>query len=259
MSHSNPAPRQTLHIFVSNLKCTFYEKRKYKEDGNESPQPMSPASAPSMLKDNAKDVSPFVAFLSCPKRLVKEERSTWQHLHDFFLPMGELTSKTNDDGTKSRTALGWPRTKKLLGTMEPDWTDAGEIHLKVKSHDKHGVPMNHTGSILYFSAFNAANLDISLIGSHAMNLGMLCSKAGTAQRSQLTARSSVYLKDESMSNMTSFEINEPLLKNGRVTGQISCDIDACWLDDAVSARNLKSMKTDAKQKRHMKRVPTPRR
>jgi hypothetical protein len=119
--------------------------------------------------------------------------------------------------------------------------------------------MNHTGSILYFSAFNAANMDMSLIGSFAMNLGMLCTKAGTAQRSQLTARSSVYLKDESMSNMFSFEINEPLLKNGRVTGQISCDIDACWMDDAVSARNLKSMKTDAKQKRLKRRVPTPRR
>ncbi len=73
---------------------------------------------------------------------------------------------------------------------------------------------------------------------------MLCSVANSARRGDLTARSSVYLKSDAMSNMTSIEIDEPLLKNGR-------DIDACWLDDAVKS-NLKLMKRDAKQKRLMK-------
>lgn len=165
-----------------------------------------------------------------------------------------MRKETNDDGTISRTAGGWPRTKKLFDTFDPDWSDEGEIHLKVKSHDKHGVPLEHTGSILYFSAFNAANLDLSLIGTYAMNLGKLCSNASTTQRSRLNGRASVFLKNQAMSEMTSFEIDQPLLKNGRETGRLYCDVDACWLDDASSSHNLHTMKNDAKQKRLLKRV-----
>lgn len=272
---ADEAPRQTLHIFVSNLKCTLYKKRKYdgkEKDLNESSSRVGTGvssklgsgissqmlSSPKLqeMTQEWETPDPFVAFLSYPKRLVKEERTTWQRVESFFLPPGELRKETKDDGTISRTAGGWPRTKKLLSTADPDWSDEGEIHLKVKSHDKNGVPLNHTGSILYISAFNGASLDLSLIGSYAMNLGMLCSMAGSAKRSELTARSSMYLKNDSMTDMTSFEVYEPLLKNGRETGLLSCDIDACWLDDASSTRDLKHMKIDAKQKRLMKRTQT---
>jgi len=237
------ASRQSLHIFVSNLKCSFY-KRKYRAIENDSLRKLTSPKFQDSVKPD-----PFMAFLSYPKRLVKEERSTWQRIEGFFRGPADLRSETKDDGSVIRTAGGWPRTKKLLSTMEPDWSDEGEIHLKVKSHDKHGTPMDHTGSVLYFSAFNAANLDLALIGTYAMNLGMLCDKAVSARRSELNGRSSMYLKNATMSNMTSFEIDQALLKNGRETGRITCDVDACWLDDVISAQSLRTMKIDAKQRR----------
>ena len=240
--NTSNATKQTLHIFISNLKCTFYKKRKYKVKEVESPGPQLQSA------DTGKP-DPFMAFLSYPKRLVKEERSAWEKFEGIFRGPADLRTETNDDGSISRTAGGWPRTKKLIATMDPDWSNEGEIHLKVKSHDKHGIPFDHTGAILYFSAFNAASLDLNLIGTFAMNLGMLCSTARTARRSELTARSSVYLKNDAMSAMTSLEINQPLLKNGRETGWINCDLDVCWLDDAANPQSLKSMKQDAKQKR----------
>lgn len=195
---------------------------------------------------------PFMAFLSYPKRLVKEERTLRQKVEGLFNGPADLRSAANEDGTVSRTAGGWPRTKRLHATMDPDWSDEGEIHLKVLSHDKRGVPLDATGAVLYFSAFNAASLELTMIGTYAMNLGMLCSVANSARRGDLTSRSSVYLKSDAMSNMTTIEIDEPLLKNGRETGRITCDIDACWLDDAVKGSNLKSMRQDARQKRMMK-------
>ena len=249
---SAPPARQTLHIFVSNLKCTIYQKRKYSEKDNELT--LSSLKLPSQKMQEISKPDPFMAFLSYPKRLVKEERTTWQRIEGFFRGPADLKTETKDDGTISRTAGGWPRTKKLSSTLEPDWSDEGEIHLKVMSHDKHGVPLNHTGSILYFSAFNAANLDLSLIGTYAMNLGMLCSNACTAQRSKLNGRSSIFLKNQAMSEMTSFEVDQPLLKNGRETGRLNCDVDACWLDDLSSSRDLNTMKIDAKQKRLLRRV-----
>jgi hypothetical protein len=243
--NANIVPLQTLHIFISNLKCTFYKKRKYKVEV-ESPGPLLHSSS---FQDKKDKPDPFMAFLSYPKRLVKEERSTWQKIGGFFRGPADLKTEMKDDGSISRTVGGWPRTKKLFSTMDPDWSNEGEMHLKVKSHNEQGVPMDHTGAILYFSAFNAASLDLNLIGTFAMNLGMLCATASTAQRSDLTARSSVYLKKDAMSAMTSLEIDQPLLKNGRETGWINCDLDACWLDDAANSQSLKSMKQDAKQRR----------
>lgn len=243
--HQDPAPRQTLHIFVSNLKCSFF-KRKYQTEKEPSTSAIK-LSSPK-FQDKILLPDPFVAFLSYPKRLVKEERSLRQKVAGFFNGPADLRTKSNDDGTISRTAGGWPRTKRLISTMDPDWSDEGEIHLKVMSHDKHGVPLDATGAVLYFSAFNAASLDLTMIGTFAMNLGMLCAKANSARRGDLTERSSVYLKNEAISNMTWFEIDQPLLKNGRETGRITCDIDASWLDDAVrSTVNLKNMKAGRKQ------------
>lgn len=218
-----------------------------KEPSTLTPSLVSPKLQDKILPD------PFMAFLSYPKRLVKEERTLRQKVKGFFNGPADLRTNTNDDGTISRTAGGWPRTKKLLSTMDPDWSDEEEIHLKVLSHDKHGVPLDATGAVLYFSAFNAASLDLTMIGTYAMNLGMLCSKASSARRGDLTARSSVFLKNDAMSNMTSIEIDQPLLKNGRETGRITCDIDACWLDDAVRSHSLNTMKEDAKQKRLQKK------
>jgi hypothetical protein len=182
---------------------------------------------------------PFVAFLSEPKRLVKEERTTWQKFEGFFR---DLRTVKNEDGTATRTAAGWPRTKKLNSTESPDWSDE-EIHLKVKSHSKDGIPLNQTGAILFFSVFNAAALELSMIGTFPMNLANLCATAKSARRGRSRDRSSLFLKDMNSVKMTSFQIDEPLCKNGRETGWITCDIDACWLDDdANTSQSVKSMR-----------------
>jgi hypothetical protein len=237
-------PRQSLHIFISNLKCNLHKRDKKGPNSSMLPS----ASLQQIVKPD-----PFVAFLSLPKRLVKEERSTWQKFEGYFRISGDLRTLTNDDGTATRTAAGWPRTKKLTATEDPDWSGE-EIHLKVKSHDKDGVPLHHTGSLLYFSVFNAASLEgLSMVGSFPMNLANLCATARSARRDKLRHRSSMYLKDAAMVDMTTFQINEPLCKSGRETGWITCDIDACWLDDDANAsKSVKSMKTSVRDKKLMR-------
>jgi hypothetical protein len=140
----------------------------------------------------------------------------------------------------------------LTATEDPDWSGE-EIHLKVKSHNKDGVPLNHTGALLYFSVFNAASLELNMIGTFPMNLANLCATAQSARRSRLRDRSSIYLKDAAMVDMASFQINEPLCKNGRETGWITCDIDACWLDDDTNAsKSVKSMRQSVRGKTMMR-------
>jgi hypothetical protein len=238
-------PRQTLHIFITNLKCVLNKK-----NGKKPIQKLASFKQSTALQQIIKP-DPFVAFLSEPKRLVKEERTTWQKFEGFFRGAGDLRTVNNGDGTSTRTAGGWPRTKKLNLTESPDWSSE-EIHLKVKSHTKDGIPLNHTGAILFFSVFNAASLELSLIGTFPMNLANLCTTAKSTRWGRLRDRSSFSLEDLNSTQMTSFQIDESLCKNGRETGWIKCDIGACWLDDhANTSQSVKCMRQSLRGKNLM--------
>ena len=190
-----------------------------------------------------------------------------------------------DQQQHARSTLGWPRSKKLWGTYDPDWEDE-EVHFKLQSHDSYGFPFELAGSLMFITLLDHGSpLEYHIIGSCSFNLQELFEvmhplciskksflstsanhRAGGSGPGHVGARLGSNPHHESLSSdpcpIRSFNIDEPLVKNGKELGRVQCVIDAWWIDDHIarsSVQGRRSILLESPSVNYMPSSLTPRR
>jgi hypothetical protein len=173
-SAAQKVAREKLHLFVSNITCEIH---------------------PDLIKD---EPSPFVCFVSTPSEACQTSLSKLDKLRK-KLRVRNMKTK-NDDRTTSRYMSGWPRTKKLRCTYQPDWAQE-EIHLMVRTHGDEGMPIDLTGAMLHIAVFDGkGKAEARLIGTFTLNLAQLINKSRERNRKMPQTASSRNLKMEPRSS-----------------------------------------------------------
>jgi hypothetical protein len=174
--------REKLHLFVSNITGAIHPDS-------------SKGTAPS----------PFVRFVSTPSEACQMNISKWDKFRKKLRVRKRQTKKdenrtssSSDRGATSRTMSGWPRTKKLKGTYQPDWAQE-DIHFVVRTHGDEGLPIDLTGAMLHIAVFDGKMKHESrLIGTFTLNLAHLINKARERNSKMPQTASSRNLKAESL-------------------------------------------------------------
>jgi hypothetical protein len=160
--------RDKLHLFVSNITCEIH---------------------PDLTKA---EPSPFVLFVSTPNEACQMNLSKLDKVRKKLRARFTKTKK-DDRATSSGTMSGWPRTKKLKFTYQPDWAKE-EIHFMVRTHGDEGMPIDLTGAMLHIAVFDdKGRAEARLIGSFTLNLAHLIIKSRETNRNMphtVTRRSS---------------------------------------------------------------------
>jgi hypothetical protein len=132
--------------------------------------------------------------------------------------------------------MRWPHTYVVKNTLNPCWGEE-EINCMLQEQDKHGEPNNVGGAILHIFAMESSPGE-NVIGSFAINLEYLyrlCHDGDAEWRQssgidELLLESAVDHHGITMHASTAhgkfvaWEINGPLVKDGRQTGVIRCSL-----------------------------------
>lgn len=173
------AHKNKLYVFVSGLKCQLHDRSDV--GGSSHGKRSSTGNAPST----------YVLLVSFPEEAIKEAVSLWQKVRTRF-GLGTRTSMTKADGSRSRSAFGWPRSSLKRNTLEPDWGDE-EIQCLVKTHNNDGSAIDLTGSMLRITVVDDAKQFLEsdpVIGSVPFNLENLLRKCITSDGNDSTHHSS---------------------------------------------------------------------
>lgn len=272
-SHINAAgKRQRLNVFVSQIKCQllplqtvmFNSARRISQNN----------SMESLLMETSNPVvkklpSPYVMFVANPEPCMERRKHNWFVLRSAVLGRHHVTARELD-GTKVRTAMGWPRTRICKQTRDPHW-EHDEVKIPINAHLHCGESVPLTGCTLNMTVMDAEgirNLASPLIGTFSFNLANLVLKCFHANaqskrkneqsapqnqdssraysRSSMTRRSSVGARRRGSvfnllgirshahadENLVSVDIDESLMKNGKEVGRIQCRIEAYWEGDS---------------------------
>lgn len=134
--------REYLNIFISSLRVELFREAFKKHSDNSSP-------------------SPFVCFVSTPAEALKKDIKAWDRL--------KRTVKGHE-GTKA-----WPKTRRRRNTFEASW-DNEEVHFKVRTHTKEGLPIDLSGAMIHVAVFDGKS-DGKLVGTFSFNLAHLISQS----------------------------------------------------------------------------------
>mmetsp|Transcript_27837 Transcript_27837/g.39838 ORF Transcript_27837/g.39838 Transcript_27837/m.39838 type:complete len:144 (+) Transcript_27837:1175-1606(+) len=117
----------------------------------------------------------------------------------------------------------WPRTSIKKSTLHPSWCDQKELHVSL-NHDIHSLDQL-AGAFLYATCFHDDPLGADRsIGTAVFNLQKLLVENG------------------GVAGMCEIELNEPLLKNGRVQGSMSCKLEFWWFAKSQAKKPPRQIK-----------------
>ena len=215
-----------LHLFISDMACKdlsrVWEARK-----------------------NA----PYIMFTSNPKNLIRFKRTKRQIIAD-KLGLGGyagLFFKKSTAVTQMRD--GYPRTSVNKENGDnPDWGDA-EVKLSIEDPNIECAE-DLAGALLYLNVYDKQGLtpndDDYLIGTVALNLEVLAKEDGgddeedehsprgnSGGGERLAFAKSIMGSGNSAPVFDMIEIDEPIVKNGKEKGRLSCTITAWWLSNSV--------------------------
>lgn len=235
-----------VHVFIRDMKCQISRANHTKVGSSGVPDP-------------------YLCFMSRPKELIRMDQRKWRDKWKSLFNCAQAPEEANPNknGAVVRSTLGWPRSKKMWGTFDPDWED-DEVHFTLQTHDQEGLPIELAGALMFVTLMDhGAALEDYLIGSAVFNLQEiftathpLCQKSRLgafdsnntdqldsqtphnsggsnrpiANRSLFSAHPRASIASE-ISGICSYRIDEPLCKNGKEMGRIQCLVDAWWLDD----------------------------
>ena len=215
-----PAPPNTLHILVSNIKCSITKRN------NLSAQLGPP--------------DPYVSFISLPEELVRKDRSRIEKFKALICLGTSLHLQTKQkDGKTTRTASGFPRTRKMTGSYNPDWGQE-TIHMIVRCKDGHDNLKSANGSILMLCVMDhKSSVADNHVGSFPLNLAHMLSVRPKAVR-KLGHVPVLGVGRDQRKDIHRLNLKQPLLKNTKQTGWISCSIETWWApeDDERIASSL---------------------
>lgn len=198
-SAAQKVAREKLHLFVSNISCELH---------------------PELVKD---EPSPFVCFVSTPSEACQTSLSKLDNLRKKFR-LRNMNTK-NEDHAISRTTLGWPRTKKLKSTYQPDWAQE-EIHFMVRTHGDTGMPIDLTGAMLHIAVFDGkGKAEARLIGTFTLNLAHLVNRSRERNRNRPQTASSRSLRVEPKSSHFMAPLNRFRKRGSFVKGEKSEEIE----------------------------------
>ncbi|CAB9497934.1 bisphosphate 5-phosphatase A [Seminavis robusta] len=250
---------ENLHIFVSDIKCEIFPPAK-PTDGRDSSMTVPIAQLASMTgmssissRDfGAGSLDSYVTLVSSPPELLLKKPTKWTQYGTAVKKFFSVGDKAVDtDNQNSSTSGEWPRTNVVKKTYNPDFS-MRELHCVLKTHQENGFPIFLTGALLHIFVFkyNGRQTD-EVIGSYPVNLEELVRKCTAAvsnannnlhansRRHQLMAASRRNRMGANSTagddSMVSVEIDGPLLKNGKQTGTIRCNVAAWWVNDALVA------------------------
>jgi hypothetical protein len=125
--------------------------------------------------------------VSTPEDAIKKDTSQMDIFRKVF-HINARKQKNEADGSILRTEFGWPRTQRLNETFEPNW-DNDEVHFKVRTHYKDGLPIDLTGAMLHIAVFDGGlKTGTKLIGTFTLNLADLIVRS--RQRNRMAPRTS---------------------------------------------------------------------
>lgn len=216
----------TLHLLVSNIKSSIKKRTN--------------------LTAQLGPPDPYVMFVSLPEKLVRVGESKLQRFKGAFRLGANLNLATKKKaGKTTRTASGFPRTKKLTGTSNPDWGKE-DLHLVVYTRDKEGNPVDARGAILMLCLMDHKTSVVdNHIGSFPLNLAHMLS---VRPDPEAEAGGTILLGSghNQKRNVHIMNLKQPLMKNTKQTGWISCKIESWWAseDDEKIAKSLSSSHLD---------------
>eukprot|EP00797_Seminavis_robusta_P023501 Sro387_g132040.2 (641) ;mRNA; f:18860-20782 len=253
MAAANASKSEKLHIYLSDIQCDIFPKSKSSKTNNNS------EGTSSNNNNSNSNMDSYVSVVSSPASLLKPpKQSSWRKVMRSFkmslkksqssqlLPRQLEQQQQLRQFEQEETLARWPHTDTIKNTLNPDWGEE-EIHCKLQRHDpRTGQPNNVGGAILHIFARQAP--DGQVIGSFPVNLEYLfrLCHADTSDdwresieellTSSTSSNSGITMHDPSMANsrMVSWDIDGPLLKDGRQTGVIRCSLDAWWTHDGLA-------------------------
>ncbi len=241
-----------MHLFVRDMKCQI-SSTNYSRLG--------PVSVPD----------PYLCFMSRPKEVIRMDKMKWKNMwKSVFNCSQSLKPDQNEDVALARSTLGWPRSKKMWATYDPDWGE-DEVHFTLQTHNEAGLPLDLTGALMFITLLDhGAPLENHLIGSSVFNLQEiftathpLCHKnkispsdnrhhhvnphgnTGRESNSQSVVNRALFSNHlrgslaSEISVVSSYQIDEPLIRYGKEMGRIQCVIEAWWIDDYIARSTAK--------------------
>jgi len=212
---------RSLHIFCSDLRADL-------SASNADPEALNPYFS---LTSQPLDVIPFkirkkkfAAGISIkgPKKSSEQYRSYLRsQAVSLFDAVDEATG--NQRMTVRQQNKMWPRTSIKKSTLHPSWCDQKELHVSL-NHDIHSLDQL-AGAFLYATCFHDDPLGADRsIGTAVFNLQKLLVENG------------------GVAGMCEIELNEPLLKNGRVQGSMSCKLEFWWFAKSQAKKPPRQIK-----------------
>jgi len=189
----------------------------------------------------------YVCLVSSPEELLLKKPTTLKQVYSAakkFLKIGDVVVDIDKAGSSKS---GWPRTRVMKKQEHSTWNDE-VLQCPLRPLSKDGIPINLTGAILHIFVFkyNSRQTD-EVIGSYPINLEHLFNRcihgddeerSGSensvarkgvmwAQRIGSTVKTAISNHHDLAENSgVSLSIDGPLLKNGRQTGRLRCNINA---------------------------------
>ena len=220
-----------LHIFISDMTCKDLS-RVWESRQN----------------------APYILFQSNPDNLIRFKRTKRQIVAD-KLGLGGYAGLFYKSTAVTQMRDGYPRTSvKKEGGDNPDW---GEAEVKLSIEDPSiQCAEDLAGSLLYLNVYDkqglTPNADDYLIGTVALNLETLAKEDenghGSPRNSndggsRHTFAKSIMGLGNSAPIFDMIEIDEPIVKNGKEKGRLSCTITIWWLSDSVGKMQTVSMRS----------------
>jgi hypothetical protein len=150
------ATRETMHFFVSDIRCVIYPSEYDKLKRTEK------ADTPN----------PVLLFVTNPNSAITKDdaaskKKIWNKLG---LNSNSKSSKKASANTPTDASSKYPATSVQKDTLRPDWGKES-VHFTVSTHKNSGEPVFLSASMLHFCLRDSKQA--FLIGSYALNLAQL--------------------------------------------------------------------------------------
>lgn len=225
LAAAKSAGGRDLHVFISDMACKDLSRVW-----------------------EARQNAPYIMFTSNPKNLIRFKRTKRQIVAD-KLGLGGYAGLFFKKSTVTHVRDGYPRTSVNKENGDnPDW---GEAEVKLSIEDPSiECAEDLAGALLYLNVYDkqgfTPNDDDYLIGTVALNLEILAKEDGgvdeedehsprgsSGKGGRLTFAKSIMGLGNSAPVFDMIEIDEPIVKNGKEKGRLSCTITAWWLSNSV--------------------------
>jgi hypothetical protein len=149
-------PREQLHFFISEIKCSLHTMKLRKMEKAEMPDPK-------------------LIFVTSPLEAIQKTNNNnakggWDILGFRIKDKDNNGKDKKADSGPSLSSSNYPSTSACKDTMRPYWGKE-TVHFYIRTHFQSGEAINLSTALLHFSLRD--NKTTMLIGSHALNLSKL--------------------------------------------------------------------------------------